>query len=109
MKLPVTFNLVDITVGRHLGLTRTGQPRLNRLRMLGRPVMALARAATLVVAFSATRAYSADMVILLPQESLQTSFPHLSALLRRLPAHAGPLKSTATPWMRPVKSPVFLN
>jgi hypothetical protein len=54
MKLPVTFNLVDITVGRHLGLTRTGQPRLNQLRMLGRPVMALARAATLVVAFSAT-------------------------------------------------------
>jgi hypothetical protein len=91
------FNLVDITVDPHLELTKTGLTRLNRLRKLGRPVMALARAATLLVAFAATRACAADIDYLAPPESPQTSFPHLSALLHGLSAHAAPPKSTATP------------
>ena len=74
MELPVTFNLVDITVG-HLELTKTGRPRLNRLRMLGRPVMALARAATLLVAFAATRTYAADIGYLAPPGVAANKFP----------------------------------
>ena len=83
--------------------------RLDRLRKLGRPVTALACAATLLVAFAATRAYAADIGYLAPPGSLQTSFPHRSALLRRSSARAAPPKSAATPSMRPVKSPVLLE
>lgn len=75
MELPVTFNLVDITVGPHLELTKPGRPRLNRLRMLGRPVMALARAAALFVAFAATRAYAADVGYLAPPGVAANEFP----------------------------------
>jgi predicted methyltransferase len=75
MELPVTFNLVDITVGPHLGLTKTGRPRLNRLRQLGRPVMALARAATLLMAFAATRAHAADIGYLAPPGVAANEFP----------------------------------
>ena len=74
MALPVTFNLVDITVG-HLELTTTGRPPLIRLRMLGRPVMALARAATLLVAFAATRACAADIGYLAPPGVAANEFP----------------------------------
>ena len=75
MEVPVTFNLVDITVGPHLKLTKTGRPRLNRLRMLGRPVMALARAAALFVAFAATRLYAADIGYLAPPGVAANEFP----------------------------------
>jgi SAM-dependent methyltransferase len=67
MELPVTFNLVDIAVGP--------RPRLNRLRKLGGPMMALARAATLLAAFAATRAYAADIGYLAPLGVAANEFP----------------------------------
>lgn len=75
MELPVTINLIDITVGSYLELTRTGRPRLNRLGKLGRPVMALVRAATLFVAFSAARAAAADIGPLAPPGVAAKEFP----------------------------------
>jgi predicted methyltransferase len=53
----------------------TGRPRPNRLRRLGRPVMALASAATLLVAFAATRAYAADIGYLTPPGVAANEFP----------------------------------
>ncbi|WP_349628796.1 methyltransferase domain-containing protein [Bradyrhizobium sp. AUGA SZCCT0177] len=55
-------------------LTKTGRPRLNRLRLLGRRVITLARAATLV-AFAATRAYAADIGHLAPPGAAANEFP----------------------------------
>ncbi|MGY3079152.1 SAM-dependent methyltransferase [Bradyrhizobium sp. LM6.10] len=49
--------------------------RSERLRKLGRPVMALARAATLLVAFSATRAPAADIGYLAPPGAAAKEFP----------------------------------
>ena len=69
------FNRVGITVDPHLELIITGRSRLNRLRKLGRPVMALARAATLLVAFAATREYAADIDYLAPPGVAANEFP----------------------------------
>jgi len=49
--------------------------RLDRLRKLGRPVTALACMATLLVAFTATRAYAADIGYLAPPGVAANEFP----------------------------------
>jgi hypothetical protein len=75
MELSATLNLVDLTVGAHLELTKPGRLRLDRLRKRGRPVTALAYAATLLVAFAATRAYAADIGYLAPPGVAANEFP----------------------------------
>lgn len=75
MELPATLNLVDMTVGPYLELTKPGRLRLDRLRKLGRSVTALAHAATLLVAFAATRAYAADIGYLAPPGVAANEFP----------------------------------
>src|SRR5437899_1322039 len=75
MELPATLNLVDLTVGAHLELTKPGRLGLDRMRKRGRPVTALAYAATLLVAFAATRAYAADIGYLAPPGVAANEFP----------------------------------
>ncbi|MET4236230.1 SAM-dependent methyltransferase [Bradyrhizobium sp. I1.8.5] len=76
MELAAALNLVDLTVGAHLKLTKPQRLRLDRLRKLGRrPVTALAYAATLLAAFAATRAYAADIGYLAPPGVAANEFP----------------------------------
>jgi SAM-dependent methyltransferase len=84
MELPATLNLVDLTVGAPLELTKPGRLRLDRLRKLGRRVTALVYAATLLVAFAATRAYAADIGYLAPSGVAANEFPSLQRPVARI-------------------------
>ena len=90
-------------------LTKPGRPRPKRLRKLGRPVMALARAATLLVAFSATRAPAADIGYLALPGVAAKEFPSPQRPVARIVGPRRSAEERRDALNEAGKSPVFLN
>jgi predicted methyltransferase len=58
-----------------LPVNKTGRPRLNQLRELGRPVVVMTLAAMLLMTFAQTRAYATDIGYLAPPGVAANEFP----------------------------------